>query len=93
MSKEYLDILTSGLSSWRSGRNISETFKRSAMKTRKTRPHTLRFIVVFASFLQLICLEMDPKILQAVKSVRDEMSVQDAAMQFDVNISTLYRLD
>ena len=45
----------------------------------------------FAPFFQLIRLEMDPKILQAVKSVRDGMSVQDAAMQFDVNILTLYR--
>ena len=34
---------------------------------------------------------MDPKILQAVKAVRDGMRVQEAAIQFEVPIATLYR--
>ena len=34
---------------------------------------------------------MDPKILQAVKAVRDGMRVQEAAIQFEVPIATLYQ--
>ena len=34
---------------------------------------------------------MDPKILQAVKAVRDGMRVKEAAIQFEVPIATLYR--
>ena len=34
---------------------------------------------------------MDPKILQAVKAVRDGVRVQEAAIQFEVPIATLYR--